>query len=108
MYVYAHILFYVLLHYSLSQDSEYSPRVALCGRTYIEDRIELDRYELFNLFVSYRTGIHFGGNIGENRFFNFDSLSYKEQGRLLRPGIGYTAGGIERGVNKIVVPLARR
>ena len=74
----------------------------------IEDRIELDRYELFNLFVSYRTGIHFGGNIGENRFFNFDSLSYKEQGRLLRPGIGYTAGGIERGVNKIVVPLARR
>jgi len=74
----------------------------------LEEMLDISHQELYQLFVGYKTGIHFGGNVGENRIFNFDSIPYQLQGEVLKPGIGYTAGVMSTDVEQVVVPMARR
>lgn len=74
----------------------------------LEDGLDISHQELYQLFVGYKTGIHFGGNVAENRIFNYDSIPYQLQGEILKPGIGYTAGIMSTDVAQVVVPLARR
>ena len=74
----------------------------------LDEASDISHYDLYELFVSQKTGIHFGGNVGENRIFNYDSVPYQEQAEVLKPGIGYTAGVMSSDIRKIIVPLARR
>lgn len=74
----------------------------------LEEAMDISHQELYRLFVGHKTGIHFGGNVGENRIYNYDAVPYQEQSEILKPGIGYTAGVMSTDVMKIVVPLARR
>ena len=74
----------------------------------LEEEMDISHQELYRLFVGHKTGIHFGGNVGENRIYNYDAVPYQEQSEILKPGIGYTAGVMSTDVMKIVVPLARR
>lgn len=74
----------------------------------MEDASDASFRDLYELFVAHKAGIHFGGNVGENRIFNYDSVPYQEQSEVLKPGIGYTAGVMPQDVKKIVIPLARR
>ncbi len=65
-------------------------------------------YQAFQYFVRDKNGIHFGGNVIKNSMLSFDYLSYQEQNKPQKPGIGMLpdiAG--EHPVEKIVVPLAR-
>lgn len=76
------------------------------GNLNIEEKNTLRGYQAFINFVSYKTGIHFGGKVSQNGFMNFEYLPFKEQAKTERPGIGQipeTDGEI--GVQKIVVPL---
>ena len=73
------------------------------------DEVEdVNHRDIFSLFIAHKTGVHFGGNVGVNRVFNYDSVPYQEQEQVLKPGIGYTAGVMNTDIKKIVVPLARR
>ncbi|MBO5522771.1 MAG: type VII secretion protein EssC [Roseburia sp.] len=74
----------------------------------LEEMLDISHQELYRLFVGYKTGIHFGGNVAENRIFNFDSIPYQLQGEVLKPGIGYTAGIMSTDVEQVVVPMAKR
>lgn len=74
----------------------------------LEEELDISHQELYRLFVGHKTGIHFGGNVGENRIYNYDAVPYQEQSEILKPGIGYTAGVMSQDVRKIIVPLARR
>ena len=74
----------------------------------LDEIVEVSHKDLFSLFTGHKTGIHFGGNVGENRIFNYDNVPYQEQSEMLKPGIGYTAGLMSKDVRKVVVPLARR
>ena len=65
-------------------------------------------YQAFQYFVRDKNGIHFGGNVMKNSMLSYDYLSYQEQNKPQKPGIGMLpdiAG--EHPVEKIVVPLAR-
>lgn len=42
----------------------------------------------FNHFISYRTGIHLGGNVAAQRIFDFSSLPYSAQSKVTKPGTG--------------------
>lgn len=74
----------------------------------LEEVTDIMHHDLYNLFIGHKTGVHFGGNIVENRVFNYDMVPYQEQSVIYKPGIGYTAGIMSTDVKKIVVPLARR
>ena len=73
-----------------------------------ERRNDVDYRRLYELFVSYKTGMYFGGNVGSCRIFDFGSIPYKEQSVVLKPGVGYSAGVMAADIMKVVVPIARR
>lgn len=64
--------------------------------------------KIYELFVSYKTGIHFGGKIEDNRIFNFDNIPYKDQTVIYKPGIGMISDRLTGVVEQVVVPFARR
>jgi len=69
---------------------------------------EVDYRKTFKLFASSKTGIHFGGNAGSNRYFNFESVPYKEQSKMYKAGIGMVSSEMGDKVEKAIIPLARR
>ncbi len=78
------------------------------GMIGIDKLNEVDYRKAFKLFVADKIGIHFGGNAGANRIFNFDSISYKEQAKIYKAGIGLAPTELGDRVDKVIVPLARR
>ena len=74
----------------------------------LENISTVDYQRIYEIFVGYKTGIHFGGNTTENRIYNFDGIPYKEQSMLLKPGIGLISSRLNGEIQKIIVPLARR
>lgn len=69
---------------------------------------QIDYQKTFKMFVKEKNGIHFGGNVASNRIFNYESISYKEQSKIYKAGIGITATALGDRCDMVVVPLARR
>lgn len=78
------------------------------GAISLENIGMIDYQKVYELFAGYKTGVHFGGNVGENRIFNFDAVPYKEQTVLYKAGVGMIANRLNGNVTQIIVPLARR
>lgn len=75
----------------------------------MEDKNTVRGYQVFMNFVSYKTGIHFGGNVSQNGILNFDYLPFKEQTKSEKAGIGLLPEMEgENPARKIVVPLVGR
>ena len=61
----------------------------------------------FRKMAAYGTGIHLGGNAGDQRLFRFSDLSYAEQGSPSGPGRGLLPPGPADSVTRrVVLPLA--
>ena len=45
-------------------------------------------YGVYEHFVSYKTGIHFGGKVTDNQILNFDNIPFAEQSKSEKAGIG--------------------
>lgn len=74
-----------------------------------EDKNRMRGFPAFTTFISGKNGILFGGNASQNGILNFDYLSYKEQARTEKAGIGWIPWiDGEAAVKKIVVPLVAR
>ncbi|MDY3797262.1 MAG: type VII secretion protein EssC [Agathobacter sp.] len=73
-----------------------------------ERKNDVEYKSIYELFTGYKTGMYFGGNVGDCKIFDFDSVPYKEQSEILKPGIGYAAGVMPTDIMKVVVPIARR
>ena len=66
-------------------------------------------YRIYELFVKYGTGIHFGGKVSDNPMLSFEYMSYAEQARPERTGIGLLPNVLKEGeTQRVVVPLARK
>ena len=75
----------------------------------MEKRHMITGYQVYELFSGYKTGIHFGGKVSDNQVLNFDYLSFVEQGKAEKPGIGILPSSAdEKAAKKVVVPLARK
>ena len=76
------------------------------GAMNISDKSMIASYKTFINFVSYKTGIHFGGKVTQNNLLNFDYLSFNDRAKTEKAGIGQLpeVNG-EAPVQKIVVPL---
>lgn len=91
---------------TLTQKGRYH-NIYFVGCLNLEDKNQIKGYQTFTNFSSYKTGIHFGGNVAQNTFFSFDYMPYKDQTKAERAGIGLlpeTDG--EASVQKVVIPLA--
>lgn len=75
----------------------------------LEQRSMIAGYQIYELFARYGTGIHFGGKTADNPNLNFEYLSFMEQSKTEKPGVGLLpAAGNEKDTQRVVVPLARR
>lgn len=77
---------------------------------YNSDKVsELAGYLLFDNMAAYKTGIHFGGNVGAHRFLDYSYIPFSEQSKIQKAGIGMlpAQNGIVE-TKSIVVPLAGR
>lgn len=72
-----------------------------------EDASRVAGIKVFDYFVRYKTGIHFGGNVAGQRLMNFDYVPYSEQTASQKPGIGMLPSNDEENVRRIVVPLVK-
>ena len=63
--------------------------------------------KIYDYFLRYKTGIHFGGNVAGQRILNFDYLPYSEQTKTLKPGIGMLPANEDEDVRKVVIPLVK-
>ncbi len=72
-----------------------------------EDMAKVAGIKMYEYFLRYKTGIHFGGNVAGQRIMNFDYVPYSEQTKSLKPGIGMLPASDEDDVRKVVIPLVK-
>lgn len=72
-----------------------------------EDALKVTGTKLYDYFMKYKTGIHFGGNVAAQRIMNFDYVPYAEQNKSLKPGIAMLPLNEEEDVRKVIVPLVK-
>lgn len=72
-----------------------------------EDVAKVAGTKLYDYFLRYKTGIHFGGNVAGQRIMNFDYVPYAEQTKTLKPGIGMLPVNEDEDVRKVVIPLVK-
>ena len=63
--------------------------------------------KIYDYFVRYKTGMHFGGNVAGQRIFSFDYVPYAEQTKSQKPGVGMLPENDDETVRKVVVPLLK-
>ena len=84
-------------------------RIYFFGCLKVEDMISLMSYKAYKSYVSYRKGIHLGGNLNSQKVFSFQNVSYTELGKTMKKGRAYAADEEDETIgHQIVVPLARR
>lgn len=63
-------------------------------------------YKVFNLVADYRCGVHLGGNVAGQRIFDFSTISFSEQTKMSKAGIGLVPSGELSDTHaEIVIPL---
>lgn len=60
---------------------------------------------VFSEFTKYKTGIHFGGNVSAQNILAFDHVSYMEQAKTVKPGIGMLPTHDYDETNMVVFPI---
>lgn len=72
-----------------------------------EDAPKVAGMKIYDYFVRYKTGMHFGGNVAGQRIFSFDYVPYAEQTKSQKPGVGMLPENDDEAVRKVVVPLLK-
>ncbi len=63
---------------------------------------------LYMNMVSYRTGVHLGGNLSSQRIFQFGNIPFQEQSKVMKPGNGYASNSADsQNADRIVLPLVK-
>lgn len=64
--------------------------------------------KLYNNMVSYKTGIHLGGNTAQQKLFSFTNIPFVEQNKAMKTGIGLYPSAEDSGVAKrLIIPAAK-
>lgn len=72
-----------------------------------EDSSKVMGTKIYDYFIKYKTGVHFGGNVAAQRIMNFDYVPYAEQSKAQKPGIGMLPSNEDEDVRRIVIPLMK-
>lgn len=66
-------------------------------------------YKAYDSMVGYHVGIQMGGRASENTFLNFSNISFSEQNKPYKAGVGMISqDNDERDTSYVIIPLYRR
>lgn len=69
---------------------------------------QLSGKTLYERMISYKTGIHLGGNVAQQRILDFNAMPFMEQAKTLKPGIGLLPQDIEHPApRRVILPRFR-
>ena len=75
----------------------------------ISDVPDLLGYKIYDAFVSYKTGIHFGGKVVDNSVLSFDYLSFADQAKPSKVGIGLLPNAMEeKDTRSVIIPDVKK
>ena len=75
----------------------------------VEEQSILSAYKAYHSFVGYKKGIHLGGNLAMRKIFNFQNISFIQQSKGMKKGLGYVPDDEEEGNGiEVVIPLAKK
>lgn len=73
-----------------------------------DESIPISGYRVYQNMISYKTGIHLGGNISAQRLFQFSNIPFQEQTKTTKPGVGLVPNTDDNGMaQKVVLPLVK-
>ncbi len=62
-------------------------------------------YKAYKCFISYKTGVHLGGNVSAQKIFTFRNIPYAEQAKVLKKGIGLVPSAADdTAAERIIIP----
>lgn len=65
-------------------------------------------YKMYQNMISYKTGIHLGGNISAQRMFQFSNIPFQDQSKPSKPGVGLIPSVEDPGAaQNVVLPLVK-
>lgn len=71
-----------------------------------KEQADLMGYNCFESMRNYRSGIRFGGRLGEQKVFAFENVGYQEQDRTQKAGLGFIpSDNRDARLEKVVVPF---
>ena len=71
-----------------------------------DDVPQITGQKAYHLFVSYKTGMHLGGNLASQRLFNFQNIHYAHLSKASKKGEGLVPSAEDESVaEKIILPL---
>ncbi len=70
-------------------------------------RQEVIAKDVFEKYMKFRTGCHLGGNVIQQRTFEFAGMPMSEQSLVTKPGIGLTPGDGVDSYHKLVIPYIK-
>ena len=74
-----------------------------------EDQNTLSVYKGYQLFTGYKKGIHLGGNLASQKNFQFQNISFAQQSKAVKKGLGYVPDEEEESCGiEVVIPLAKK
>ena len=75
----------------------------------VEEQSILSAYKAYHSFVGYKKGIHLWGNLAMQKIFNFQNISFIQQSKGMKKGLGYVPDDEEEGNGiEVVIPLAKK
>lgn len=75
----------------------------------VEEESTLLSYKAYKHYISYKKGIHLGGNLQMQKVFNFQNIPYNMVSKVMKKGNGYVPDAEDETVGlQVVVPLARK
>ncbi len=72
-----------------------------------DESMKMAGNELGTAYISYKTGIYFGGNVSAQRILDFSYVHYSLVNQTLKPGIGMIPAGNDEETRKVIVPLVK-
>lgn len=71
-----------------------------------DDAVNVAGDRVYNLFTSYKTGVHLGGNLSSQRIFSFQNVHYSLMSKTMKKGEGLVPDYEDESVShKIIIPL---
>lgn len=68
--------------------------------------LPISGYKLYQLFTSYKTGVLLGGNVSQQRIFNFQNIHFTQMSKTMKKGEGLTPSSEDETIaHRIIVPL---
>lgn len=71
-----------------------------------DESASLSSFRAYNIFTSYKTGVHLGGYLSAQRVFAFQNINFNDMSKSMKKGLGLVPSSEDESIAQtIVIPL---